>query len=73
MTGGKDGRVIVYDTRTEEVLKEWKDHEVCASGVALHPSQDLVAMAYGERQTPCPDSDDEKDTQQVNALYFHTL
>ncbi len=71
MTGSRDGRVILYDTRTEEVLKEWKDHEVCASGVALHPSQDLVAIAYGERQSP--DSDDEQDTQQVNALYFHTL
>ena len=50
MTGGADGKVLVYDLKTSELVETFQASSDAVNGVSIHPYIPVVATASGERE-----------------------
>ena len=50
MTGGADGKVLVYELKTSELVETFQASSDAVNGVSIHPYIPVVATASGERE-----------------------
>ena len=65
VTGGEDGRVLVYDVlQPEPPPAVWLTYPDAVNGAVLHPFLPLLGVAVGQRHFPLPRDDDSDEEEE---------
>ena len=64
LTGGEDGRVLVYDVlQPQQPPAVWLTYPDAVNAAVLHPFLPLLGVAVGQRHFPLPAEDDSDDEE----------